>query len=45
MEFNSEVWKQKKEKGISLRAEISGIEIPKELADFEKDLKECHGLV
>jgi len=45
MEFNSSVWKTKKEKGLSLRAEISGINIPKELKNFEKDLKVAHGLV
>ncbi len=44
MEFNSEVWKEKKLKEISLRNEISGIKIPKELRNFEKDLKECHNL-
>ncbi len=44
MEFNSNVWKEKKLKNISLRNEISGIKIPKELKDFEKDLKECHNL-
>ncbi|MFA5020016.1 MAG: valine--tRNA ligase [Candidatus Pacearchaeota archaeon] len=42
MEFNSEVWKIKKEKGISLREPISNIKIPKELKDFEKDLIACH---
>lgn len=42
MEFNSEVWKQKKEKGISLRDEIIDVEIPKELKSFEKDLVACH---
>jgi valyl-tRNA synthetase len=45
MEFNSDVWKQKKEKEISLRNEIKGIKIPKDLKDFEKDLKECHNLI
>jgi valyl-tRNA synthetase len=45
MNFNSEIWKQKKEKGISLRSEISGIVIPDDLKDYEKDLKECHGLI
>ncbi len=44
MEFNGNVWKEKKLKEISLRNEISGIKIPKELKDFEKDLKGCHGL-
>ena len=42
MEFNSLVWKTKKEKGISLRENITGIKIPQELKDFEKDLKACH---
>lgn len=44
MEFNSFVWKEKKEKGISLRNEIKGIEIPKEIKEFEKDLVACHKL-
>ena len=43
-EFNSQVWKAKKEKGISLSEPISNIKIPKDLKDFEKDLKVCHGL-
>lgn len=41
-EFNSQIWKTKKEKGISLRDSIKGIKIPKELSEFEKDLKACH---
>ncbi len=45
MEFNSEVWKQKKEKSISLRDSISGIRIPKELEEFEKDLIATHKLI
>jgi valyl-tRNA synthetase len=45
MEFNSKVWKEKKDKKISLKDGISGIKIPKNLKDFEKDLKACHGLV
>jgi valyl-tRNA synthetase len=42
MEFNSEVWKKKKEAGVSLREELKGVEIPKDLKVFEKDLKACH---
>jgi len=42
--FNSQVWKEKKEKGISLRDPIGGFEIPGRLKDFEKDLKMCHGI-
>lgn len=45
MNFNSRVWKEKREKGISLRNEISGIEIPKKLKQFEKDLKAAHNLI
>jgi len=45
MDFNSKIWKEKKEKGISLRNEISGIKIPKELKEFEKDLIATHKLV
>ena len=41
-EFNSLIWKAKKEKNISLREPIQGIKIPKELKDFEKDIKACH---
>ena len=43
-EFNSQVWKTKKEKGIPLRNPIEGIEIPKKLISFEKDLKACHNI-
>ncbi|MEX0920706.1 MAG: valine--tRNA ligase [Candidatus Pacearchaeota archaeon] len=43
--FNREVWKKKNDKGISLRDEISGIKIPKELKFFERDLKATHNLV
>ena len=44
-EFDSEVWKIKKEKGIALNKEISGIDVPKELKEYEKELKVCHKLV
>ena len=43
MEFNSEVWKKKKEKGISLRDEIE-IKIPKDLEKFKKDLIAMHNI-
>ena len=45
VEFDSEIWKKKKEQNLSLRAEISGIKIPKELKDFERDLKFAHCLM
>ncbi|MDP2628667.1 MAG: valine--tRNA ligase [Nanoarchaeota archaeon] len=43
MNFNSEVWKIKKERGISLRDEIK-IKIPKELEDYKKDLIAMHNI-
>ncbi len=43
--FNSEVWKTKKEKGLSLNAEIEGIEIPPTLEEFRKTLTRMHKLL
>ena len=45
MKFNSEIWKKKKDKGISLRSEIKGISIPKNLKEFEEDLIVAHNIV
>jgi valyl-tRNA synthetase len=44
MEFDSMIWKAKKEKGISLNSGIDGIEIPSDLSEFSKDLVSCHKL-
>ena len=44
MEFNKNVWKKKKEAGISLKEKISGIKIPNDFKNFERDLKICHKL-
>ena len=44
MQFNGEVWKQKKENGISLKEAIKNIRIPTSLKNFEKDLVACHNL-
>ena len=44
MEFNSLVWKAKKDKSVSLREHIDGIEIPEELMDLKQDLIACHNL-
>ena len=41
--FNTNIWKTKKDKGISLKAKIS-LKIPKDLKQFEKDLKKMHNL-
>lgn len=40
--FNSKVWNEKKRRGLSLKDEIDGIEIPKELELFSKDLRAMH---
>ena len=45
MRFNSEVWQEKRGKKLSLNSPISGIEIPKKLKPFEKDLKAAHNLI
>lgn len=42
MEFNSLVWKTKKDRGISLKEKIDGISIPKGLKGFERDLRMTH---
>lgn len=42
MDFNSWVWKNKKEKGLSLKSPVQEIQIPVELRSFERDLKACH---
>jgi valyl-tRNA synthetase len=42
MEFNSWIWKSKKEKGLSLKNPVQEVQIPLELKFFEKDLKACH---
>jgi len=44
MEFNSLVWKAKKDKSISLREHINNIGIPKDIMPFKQDLIACHNL-
>jgi len=43
LEFNTSVWKRKKERGLSLKSEIR-INIPEELKLFEKDLRTMHNI-
>ena len=43
--FNSEVWKTKKENGLSLNAEIEGIVLPEGLAEFKGTLTRMHKLL
>jgi len=41
-DFNSQIWKSKKDQKISLKGSIKGIIIPEELKLFESDLKSAH---
>jgi valyl-tRNA synthetase len=43
-EFNSAVWKSKKEAGLSLKSPISGIEIPAELSELRNSLVHMHSI-
>ena len=45
MEFNSEVWRIKKEQGLSLNSELTGIEIPNDLEALSIPLSRMHRLV
>jgi valyl-tRNA synthetase len=42
--FSSDVWKTKRDRGLSLNAELKGLSIPEELRPFEADLKRMHRL-
>jgi valyl-tRNA synthetase len=42
--FNSEVWKTKRDKGLSLNVELHDRAIPEELKPFETDLRRMHRL-
>jgi valyl-tRNA synthetase len=44
MEFNSSVWKKKREQNLTLRDPIANITIPQELKPFAADLRACHNL-
>ncbi len=43
--FNSMVWKEKKDAGISLKSPISGIDIPPDLEVFGNTLRSMHNIV
>jgi len=44
IEFNSMVWKQKKDLGLSLNSPVEGIDIPDELSEFTTVLTAMHKL-
>ena len=45
MDFNSEVWRTKKEQGLSLNSELSGVNIPDNLSQLEVPLRRMHKLL
>ena len=45
IDFNTLVWKKKKDAGLALNTEIKNIVIPKELRRFNDDLKKMHKLI
>ena len=45
IEFNSNVWKIKKDAGISLNTEISDVSIPERLHILEKSLIRMHRII
>jgi valyl-tRNA synthetase len=44
VEFNSSVWRAKKERGLSLRDPID-VAVPEDLKPFEEDLIRMHNIV
>jgi len=42
VEFNSAVWREKKEKGLSLKDLLPGLAVPEELRRFADDLEKMH---
>ncbi len=44
MEINSKIWKEKKEKGKSLKDEIAKLKLSEKFRLIEKDLKEAHNI-
>ncbi|MBL11603.1 MAG: valine--tRNA ligase [Euryarchaeota archaeon] len=45
MEFNSDIWRVKKEQGLSLNSELTGIEIPNALEALSVPLSRMHRLM
>ena len=44
IEFNSMVWKQKKDLGLSLNSPISDVKVPEEIVEFTDVLTAMHKL-
>ncbi len=44
-ELNKAIWKEKKDKGLSLKAEVLELTVPEKFRSIEKDLKAAHNIV
>ena len=44
VELNSAIWKAKKDKGLSLKAEVKRLELPKQFKGIVKDIKATHNV-
>ncbi len=44
VDFNSLIWREKKKRGLTLKEEISGVALPKELMPFAEDLSRMHSI-
>ena len=44
IDFNSRIWRLKKDQGLSLKSEISDIEIPASLVDLQSSLTVMHSI-
>jgi len=42
--FNTDVWKRKRDQGLSLNTELPGVGVPTNLKPFEGDLRRMHRL-
>ena len=45
IDFNSRIWKLKKDQGLSLKSEISKIDVPASLSDLQSSLTTMHSIV
>jgi len=44
VELNSAIWKAKKDKGLSLKAEVAKATVPEQFKAIEKELKQAHSI-
>ena len=45
VDFNSRIWKMKKDQGLSLKSEISDVEVPASLVDLQTSLTTMHSII